>query len=44
MKICLLASSYESIEKKNKLAPEDLQINYRKIALLTLKFLFYKNS
>ena len=36
MKICLLASSYE------KLAPEDLQINYRKIALLTLKFLFYK--
>ena len=42
MKICLLASSYENIEKRNKIYPDDLQLNYRNISLLTLKFLFFK--
>ena len=42
MKVCLLASSYEKNERKEKIFGEELQFYYRKIALLTLKLLFYK--
>ncbi len=42
LKSCLMNSSYEIKEKRTKIASQDLNENYRKIAFFTLKFLFYK--